>query len=185
MKLFLTLKHWQLFGIAFLPIIVLLTTLVCILIKNETNQLFCFSYFYPILTLFSLGNYLGWFYSVGISLYQKLPSTAKMGLTQFKFLFVFPIIYIVFGYLIISNRIEFNEPHIALFFFIIPFHLLSMFCISYCINFIAKGLKTVERQENVDLFDYWGEVLLIWFFFIGVWVIQPRINAIFQKETIR
>lgn len=59
---------------------------------------------------------------------------------------------------------------------IVPLHLLSMFGILYSIYFSAKTFKTVELQRNVQFSDFAGEFFLIWFYFIGVWIIQPKIN---------
>jgi hypothetical protein len=55
-----------------------------------------------------------------------------------------------------------------------------MFCIFYCFYFTAKVLKTVELQKPVTFNDYAGEFFLIWFFPIGIWFIQPRINRLFN-----
>jgi len=58
-------------------------------------------------------------------------------------------------------------------------HLFSMFCLFYCLYFIAKALKTVELQRPVTFSDYAGEFFLLWFYPVGVWILQPRINQIF------
>ena len=44
----------------------------------------------------------------------------------------------------------------------------------------AKALKTVEWQKPVTFSDFAGEFFLIWFFPIGIWIIQPRINKLFD-----
>jgi hypothetical protein len=58
-----------------------------------------------------------------------------------------------------------------------------MFCIFYALYFNAKALKAVEWQKKVTLSDYVGDFFLIWFFPIGLWFIQPRINNIVNKLT--
>jgi hypothetical protein len=63
-----------------------------------------------------------------------------------------------------------------LFGFIFILHLLSMFGIFYSLYFVAKTIKTVELQTKVSFSDFAGEFLLIWFFPIGIWVVQPKIN---------
>jgi hypothetical protein len=79
----------------------------------------------------------------------------------------------------IAGNEQFNPGIFAIIF---PLHLFSMFCIFYCLYFIAKSLKSVELQRPVTFNDYAGEFVLIWFFPIGVWVIQPRINNIFNDN---
>jgi len=54
----------------------------------------------------------------------------------------------------------------------------------YCLYFISKSLKAVELQRDVTFNDYAGEFFLIWFFPIGIWFIQPRINKLFD-ETLQ
>lgn len=73
-----------------------------------------------------------------------------------------------------------GEPNLAIFAFIAPLHLFSMFCMFYCGYFNAKALKAVETKKPVTFSDYVGEFFLIWFFPIGIWIIQPRINKIFE-----
>jgi len=58
-----------------------------------------------------------------------------------------------------------------------------MFCIFYCLYFVAKALKSVELQREVTFNDYAGEFFLFWFSPIGVWVLQPRINKLFDNSA--
>jgi hypothetical protein len=63
---------------------------------------------------------------------------------------------------------------------VFPLHLFSMFCIFYCLYFVAKTFKTVELQREVQFSDFAGEFFLIWFFPVGIWVIQPKINKMIE-----
>ncbi|WP_238388512.1 hypothetical protein, partial [Christiangramia aestuarii] len=65
--------------------------------------------------------------------------------------------------------------------FIIPLHLFSMFCMFYLLYFVSKTIKTVELKRSVTFSDFVGEFFMIWFFPIGVWFIQPRINKIISN----
>lgn len=68
-----------------------------------------------------------------------------------------------------------------LFAIIVPLHLFSMFCIFYSLYFVAKTFKTVELQREVSFSDFVGEFFLIWFYPIGIWFIQPKINKMIEK----
>ena len=46
--------------------------------------------------------------------------------------------------------------------------------------FVAKTLKTVELQKEVLFSDFAGEFFIVWFFPIGIWIIQPKINKIIE-----
>jgi len=56
-----------------------------------------------------------------------------------------------------------------------------MFCLFYCLYFVAKTLKTVELQREVSFNDFIAEFFLTWFFPIGVWILQPRINKMIKE----
>ena len=75
-----------------------------------------------------------------------------------------------------------TRPDFAIF---VPFlilmmlgHFFTMFCLIYILYFTAKTFRSAELQREAHFSDYIGEFFLLWFHFIGVWVIQPRINAI-------
>jgi len=72
-------------------------------------------------------------------------------------------------------------PNPGIFGLIIPFHLFSMFCIFYCLYFVAKVFKTVELQRKVTFSDFAGEFFMIWFYPIGIWIVQPKINKMIEK----
>lgn len=184
MKKFLTLKHWQLFGLLMgLPIVFQLITIGSLISSHDPTAMF---YFFPIMMILFIGFFFGWFYALGTNLYKKLPQTATMNLTRFKISLLIPVIYLLlisvfmvgmFSY--ISSDVK---PNLAIFALIVPLHLFSMFCIFYCLYFNAKALKTVEWQKPVTFSDFAGEFFLIWFFPVGIWIIQPRINKLFDTN---
>jgi hypothetical protein len=141
----------------------------------------------PIVILFIFVLF-GWFYSVGKNLNKKLPDIVKLNLTKFKWLFFIPVACMLFFYpfahFVLFNKVSNGiEPNIGIFAVIIPLWLFSMFCMFFCIYFNAKSLKTVELQREVTFRDYVIEFFLFWFFPIGVWFIQPKINKIFSETT--
>jgi hypothetical protein len=130
--------------------------------------------------------FFSWFYTLGTQLHKKLPQTAAMNLTKFKTFLFIPVIYIfaisIFMTGLFSSISAGEEPDLGTFALIVPLHLFSMFCIFYCLYFIAKALKTAECQKYVTFRDFAGEFFLIWFFPIGIWIIQPRINKLFEAS---
>lgn len=64
---------------------------------------------------------------------------------------------------------------------IIPLHLFSMFCIFYSLYFVAKTFKTVELQRETTFSDFAGEFFMIWFYPIGIWIIQPKVNKMAES----
>jgi len=131
-----------------------------------------------------MGVFFGWFYALGTNLHKKLPGTVSMNLTRFKLFLITPVTYIALMsvFMMVIFPASYNDAPLNPSFFalIIPLHLFSMFCIFYCLYFIAKALKAVELQQPVTFGDFAGEFFLIWFFPIGIWIIQPRINKLFE-----
>ena len=65
--------------------------------------------------------------------------------------------------------------------YIIPLHLFAMFCLFYCLYFVSKTFKTAETQRKVAFGDFAGEFFMLWFFPIGIWIIQPKINKMVDE----
>jgi hypothetical protein len=178
----LTIKHWQLFGLLMgLPMIFQFVIMGSVMTSNNPAIMFAA---FPIVMILFIGLFFGWFYALGTNLHKKLPETATMNLTKFKTFLFIPVVYMlflsVFMFGMFSNISAGGQPNPAIFALIVPLHLFSMFCIFYCLYFNAKALKTAEWQRPVTFSDFAGEFFLIWLFPIGVWIIQPRINKLFD-----
>jgi hypothetical protein len=185
MTKFLTLKHWQLFGLLLgLPMIFQFIFVGSIFSTNNPTIVFKA---FPVIMILYMGLFFGWFYSLGTNLHKKLPDTVTMNLKKFKIFLLIPAVYtLLFSFYMssmFSNVSTGTEPNPAFFGIIFPLHLFSMFCIFYCLYFISKELKAVEWQIPVTFSDFAGEFFLIWFFPLGIWIIQPRINKLFENNT--
>jgi len=183
MKIFLKLKHWQLFSLMILPFILMEIELINIMRNGIDSVMNIIAY--PIVMIFSFAIFMSWFYGLGKNLYKKLPESVEMNLTKFKILFFIPVIYIS-GIILFAVAMAFGVkaiqfPDNGIILIIIPLHLLSMFGMFYCLYFNAKTMKSVEWQRPVTFSDYAGEFFLIWFFPLGIWFIQPRINKLFAE----
>jgi len=184
MNTFLRLRHWQLFLLFIgLPILFQMVIVSFAVYNNNPASLF----FSSITTAIYALVLFGWFWALGTNLYKKLPPTVEMNITRFKAFLLIPIVYIILLFPIMAffmsdNFVSNSDTPPNGLLFIIPLHLFTLFCIFYCIYFIAKELKTVEWQRPVTFNDYAGEFFLIWFFPIGVWFIQPRINKLFDEQ---
>ena len=47
---------------------------------------------------------------------------------------------------------------------------------------MAKTIKTAEQKRKLDFGDFAGEFFLMWFFMIGVWILQPKINRMSEEN---
>jgi len=172
MEFFLKLKHWQLLGLLFFSQFV--SMIVAVSLEEQPTVMLIGS-------LLSVGIFFGWFYALGINLNKRLPTKAKLNLSKFKWFMLILIAYsILFCVFVFYFWLKANRA--GTFTVMLPFHFLSMFCMLYCLYFNAKSLKAVELQRPVTFGDCIEEFFLIWFFPIGIWIIQPRINKMFDES---
>ena len=179
MKKLLTIKHWQLFLLLIIvPAVIQIAGIISIeIIQNSSFFINAF----PVMMIAVVGIFMGWLYTLGTNLYHKLPSDSGLHLKTFKIFVLIPAFYMIGISLFMLALTKGAIPHVNpfIFLFILPLHLGSMFCICYSLYFIAKALKAVEMQRRARFGDYIGEFFLLWFFPVGVWILQPRINKIF------
>lgn len=194
-------KHWQLFllffGIPFIAGISLLIVEISIIgtaIRHhrepDLGQLVTISLFLAPLFFVGLFVHLRWQWVVAVGLQSFMhPQMRRLRVKRFKFFFFFPWIYmLIFGifFPIIMLSSSNGHPNPAL---LIPFillmvccHFFALFCIIYSLYFIAKTLVSAELQREAHFSDYIGEFFLTWILPVGIWFLQPRINAIVNQE---
>lgn len=186
MKTFLSLKHWQLFFLFIGPSILFhILTLVSHFLGNNVNA---YIIAFPAIMIIFIVILFGWLYAIGTNLHKMIPTSVHLNLKRFKIFLAIPFVYMVIitiiMILISTRHFDEVEPSIPIFAGIMPLHFFSMFCIFYCLYFVAKVIKTVERQQEVTFSDFAGEFFLIWFYPIGIWFIQPKINKLFHESNL-
>lgn len=196
---FLKAKHWQLFILIFgIPVLFqfMLMGELFANIHSETapdrSEFFNWMTYFPIIMIFTVGMLFGWFWSIAIGLQGKVPEHIQMKTKKFKILFFIPLIYIICVSLFIGGVFKgfMNRGNgssivsdVGIVGIILPMHLLSMFGIFYAMYFVAKTIKTVELQKEVKFEEFAGEFFMLWFYFIGIWILQPKINKIAGHEN--
>ncbi|MBX2829277.1 MAG: hypothetical protein KTR22_14015 [Flavobacteriaceae bacterium] len=183
---FLKAKHWQLFiimiGIPLVFQFVFMGSIIFTTFDDTANfedVLSPMTYF-PFIMIIFMVVFFGWFWSMGIGLQKFIPEDLRLNTGKFKFFLIFPFIYIILflalfmGLFMNIDNLGFH-PGISIS-FIFPLHLFAMFCMFYQLYFVAKTIKTVELQREVTFSDYAGEFFLLWFYMIGIWIIQPKLN---------
>ena len=197
-SLFLKAKHWQIFTVIFLipfvfQIILMSSIFVEISSGNEPDPIAIFSRMklFPLVIILFMFAQFGWYYFVTIELQKLLPKDVKLKITRFKIFFFFPVIYLttflmVFIFLVETMITTATAPDISFFFgifaFIVPLHFFAIFCIFHTMYFTAKTIKSVEEKKEINLEGCAIEFLLLWFFPIGIWFLQPRINKLYTEQ---
>ena len=189
MRFFLTAKHWILFILMFaIPsVIYILSISYSVLTENVVVMLNIF----PLILIFSISLLFAWIWSVGNGLHQFTPAKTHLNNKRFRNLLVFAIGYLLI--LLISMLILFVFNYDTIFSFIggagilviLPLHLFSMFCIFYALYYDARTIRSIELKREPEASEYLVEMLLLWIWPIGIWILQPRINAIYSgnKKT--
>lgn len=179
MKFFLTIKHWQLFLLAWgLPLV-----LDFIFIFNPQSAIIWF----PLMMLVFAFSIFGWIYSIAVELHPKLPTGVSINLNVFKIAFAIPLIYLtIMGIgmgLMLFHWVDESTELIEMFLpFVLFAHVLSMVCIFVFLRYAAKIMRSVELQREAEAGDYIGEFLLMWLQFVGVWFLQPRLNKLLENQ---
>jgi hypothetical protein len=163
---FLLARHWQLF--------LLMVGLSIIGDLFTTLSVF---------TLLSMGVYLAWLWALAINLQRVIPPAIKMKTLIFKIFCIVPIVYLPWAFYNIFN-LPIEDSHIDDLFTtpVICAHLLTMVSVFYCMYFAAKTVRTAELQRKVIIDEYATVFLMIGFFPIGIWLLQPRVNRLMKSE---
>ncbi len=121
--------------------------------------------------------FAAWFWSLGTFLSSAVSPDLRLGTKLFRVAAIFPAVYFPFFDITALSL----SP--ALFMVIFPLYVFATFCLFYVLYFVSKSLVLAERAETVEFPQYIGTLFLIWFFPIGVWFTQPRINRLYSRAT--
>ena len=195
---FLKAQHWQLFVLMFgIPFLLQIVASILMFLNIDSNGnpdltgMISILISSPIIMLLYTGVFFGWFWSIGIGLQKYIPAEIKMKIKKFKVFFFIPLFYILFIFILIGTTffgISTGSNAVGgiignMLIFIIPMHLFSMFCMFYLLYFVSKTIRTIELERPVTFSDFIGEFFMIWFFPIGIWFIQPRLNKIVSEKN--
>jgi hypothetical protein len=200
---FLKSRHWQLFIVGFLPFILFYINLIITMPplfgfdnQKETPD-FCpimedYVWFGPAMIFLSFILF-GWIWAVGVYMQRKLPPFVQFNVKRFKWFIAIPFFYTMLINILITWMINSFIPGImdggsvadeqSQYFLIgtliiLPLHLFSIIGIFWSMVFTARVIKSVELQRKARFEDAVAEFFLIWFFIVGLWILQPRVNRI-------
>jgi len=120
--------------------------------------------------------YAGWVFALADSSNRLLPSDRQRSIQKLKLALLYAVCYAIVGGTFIHN-------HKGVKGILVPFHLFAMFCIFYSMYFAAKSIRSLELRRDATFSDSLGVFFGLWFFPIGVWFVQPKINRIIGSEN--
>lgn len=140
-------------------------------------------YYYPDLSmifnvlLFTI--FLLWFIGLDAELMKRIPLKIKPSNT----LFLINIFLIYLGYCALAILLDPGESIHVTGFATLP--VLYIFYAWFSIyNHLSKLLSYSEDETEVPFNKRVGDMILFFFFFIGVWWLQPRIKEVLNKPQI-
>lgn len=145
---------------------------------------------------------LGWLWSIATEMQRYLPEGMTMKIKRFKVLFVVPLLYLPLLGVIFIPFIQdlfqligespslpesvMQDKMMGLFkWFPLIFvsHIFVVFCAFHTIYFAAKALRSAQLGKRAKTGQYFEDFILLWFYPIGVWFVQPRIQQIIENAS--
>lgn len=142
-----------------------------------------FGDYYPdlhmVFTLVLFTILLLWFLGLDAELMKRIPLKIRPSNT----LFLVNILLIYFGYCVIAILIDPGQSINVTGLAALPF--LYVFYAWFSIyNHLSKLLTYSEDEAELPFNKRVGDMILFFFFFIGVWWLQPRIKKVLDKPEI-
>lgn len=168
MSIYIKVKHWQLF------FVFIGTTFAAqsLMVHSVSSCHFSTALVRVLPALLTGILFFGWLWSVSSACSKALPDELKSSPRPMQVGLIYAILYIVF------SRLFFFELGEKLPGYVIVMHLLAMAAIFYAFGFTAKQLVKLEQGKNISFLSYSGPLFLFWFFPIGIWFIQPKVNKL-------
>ena len=182
MKSLLTFKHWQLF-LLFLAV-PLLSFVVGIVMALIMDNIMAPVMMLMVTVFLSTAFFMLYQYSVVYHLNRLLPSDIRIDLKLFNLSMIFNIVVVICMLVSFWQVMNFDgTPAIGNFTWVIFMMLavlLSVVTSLYVLFIMSKALVSVEQHRKITASDHALEFILFWFWIVGIWVLQPRINEIFR-----
>ncbi len=168
MSIYLKAKHWQLFIVLTGSMLVAQAMMTNSMLSGDAPNALVMA----ILKFIFAIVFFGWLWAIASACSKALPpelvsSTRPM---------LFGLVYVLIS-LFISDRL-FLGSNDQLLGYIVFMQLLAMVSLIYALGFTAKQLAKLEHGKNLPFLSYSGLFFLFWFFPIGVWFIQPKVNQL-------
>ncbi|HEX4075187.1 MAG TPA: hypothetical protein VHX49_07295 [Candidatus Acidoferrales bacterium] len=161
-RLLLRAKHWQIFFF-----LVAVCVLDWRLAANSSSA--------EILTVLEFLTGAAWICLMGWFLDSIIQPSLRLKTRFFYFAVIYSSLY---GYL--ESAFPGNDSSLVSVKILLS--VVAPICAIYILRFVSKSLVTAETGKPASFYDYVGILLLnIWYFPIGVWVIQPRINDLYAQ----
>lgn len=201
MNLFLRAKHWHIFIVIFALPQIMQVVWMNLIFSNvaemqqrveqdpEAFMADFFSmmpWFMLVVALISFVQF-GWYVSVALGLRKYTPEAVRLKTTPFWIALV-PVVLITLGIFAVMTYVFQDMEMMASWArpqYILPFMgvaFISAFSMLYLLYYTGKAYKTALLKRKVQREEVVGEFFMTWFLFVGIWMMQPKINEMIQGE---
>lgn len=176
MNFILRLSSWQAFLLLMSPFFI--SVLLGFFVSFE--QLLSYEI---ILVMLSYIILLAWVCAMALFLNKK-ESVASSSLRYFKFNAIFLMVYVmvICVFILTDNNLSGLDTTQQYPYILIPLHLYSIFAFIYIYVTAAKLFVNADRESHKGFTSYLGMFVLLCFFPLGVWWIQPKLNRMIQNR---
>src|SRR6266704_1240524 len=179
-RFFLRAMHWQMFFLFFgIFLVANMALLISISTTVSSNEVFGKGdiMYGGAMVLFTF-CFIGWFWSLGVFLRAIVDPALRLKMGFFRFAVIYVLLYVPIFFALFDSI----TVHPAVFGIIFPLHLFAVYCMFYLLYFVSKSLVLAESGKPVSFYDYSGPFFLLWFFPVGIWIVQPRINRLYEQN---
>ena len=129
-----------------------------------------------LLAVFTEVVLLVWLWSIGSFVCSMVPPDLRPRESFFRVAIICPL---VFTFAWLALFVSKNSWPIAV---AVVAGIFAFFCLLYDVNFVARTLYLAEKGEPPMMGEISGTVLQLWFFPVGAWFIQPRVNQLYDER---
>lgn len=160
MNAILKLKHWQVF------LILLFASITSNFTWQDHDE------FNLLINLTGSIAYFAWYLILGLELTEFSPPRVELPRTMF----IINSFFLIFSVIVLIAAFDGSYSGNGLFGFIWVVYM--FYALFQFIFYPSRAFRTAELKKEVSFGQYFGSFLLIFFWPIGIWWIQPRINRI-------
>jgi len=120
--------------------------------------------------------FLSWLWFVGSFLRSAVLPSLRPSETFFRVAIIYPLVFVLAAAAFIVTKSSW--PLAAM----MPTGIFAFFCIFYDVNFVTKTLFLAETGEPPMMGDSSLTFLQVFFFPVGAWFIQPRVNRLYSER---
>ncbi len=170
MHFFLKLKHWELFLMLVLP------TAMTLMFGIPLKPLVVAA-----IGLFLMLVLFAWMFSIGSWANSRLPRAHRRNPLPYALGLAIPLVYLLmYIFLYIPELQQGGAPQRPPL-WLLPMHMLSLAGIFYGLWYTARQLKSLQENEEAEFLIFSSTFFLLFIFPLGVWLIQPSVNDLYQK----